>query len=190
MTTETRRASPLSVEDRRAQILDAAIPLLREHGGDVTTRQVADACGIAEGTIFRAFTDKAELVDAALARFMDPSQVRAALARVDHSAPVEERMRALVLLLADRFAGVMGLMAAAGMTRPKGARESKERFLAMLTEAIEPDAAALRVDPGTAARIMRMVAFASAIETTHGEQSLTVDELVDLILHGVLRTEG
>ena len=39
-------------------IVDAALPLLLEHGEMVTTRQIADAAGIAEGTIFRAFADK------------------------------------------------------------------------------------------------------------------------------------
>ena len=45
-----------------APIVDAVVPLLLEHGGDVTTRQIAEAAGIAEGTIFRVFPDKAALL--------------------------------------------------------------------------------------------------------------------------------
>ena len=42
-------------------IVAATLPLLLEHGELVTTRQIAEAAGIAEGTIFRVFADKDEL---------------------------------------------------------------------------------------------------------------------------------
>ena len=54
----TPRAPALSVEDRRASLVEVTIPLLREHGVGVTTKQVAEAAGIAEGTVFRAFGTK------------------------------------------------------------------------------------------------------------------------------------
>ena len=41
---------PLAPEDRRTAILAALIPLLVERGGDVTTKEIAQAAGIAEGT--------------------------------------------------------------------------------------------------------------------------------------------
>ena len=67
------RAEALPQTERRDQIVDAALPLLREHGRQVTTRQIADAAGIAEGTIFRAFASKEEIIEAALARLADAS---------------------------------------------------------------------------------------------------------------------
>ena len=45
-------------------IIEAMLPLLLEHGEMVTTRQIAEAAGIAEGTIFRVFADKDELIAA------------------------------------------------------------------------------------------------------------------------------
>ena len=51
----TPRAAPLSPDERRRAIVDAVLPLLIEHGRAVTTRQMAEAAGIAEGTIFRVF---------------------------------------------------------------------------------------------------------------------------------------
>src|SRR5660398_293669 len=70
------RAPRMSVEDRRESILDAVVPLLLSQGADVTTKDIADAAGIAEGTIFRAFVDKEELIQQAVARFMDPEPTR------------------------------------------------------------------------------------------------------------------
>lgn len=55
------RAAPMAAGDRRAAIVDSVLPLLEQHGASVTTRQIAEAAGIAEGTIFRAFPDKRAL---------------------------------------------------------------------------------------------------------------------------------
>ncbi len=58
---KSRRAESLPPDERRAMIIEAMLPLLLEHGEMVTTRQIAEAAGIAEGTIFRVFADKDEL---------------------------------------------------------------------------------------------------------------------------------
>ena len=78
-TPTQRRAPALSVDDRREMILDAAVPLIVEYGQNVTTKQIADAAGIAEGTVFRAFADKQELLAAAVRRFMDPAPFKRAI---------------------------------------------------------------------------------------------------------------
>ena len=57
-----QRALPLAPEARRKSIIDAVIPLLLENGPNVTTAQIAEAAGIAEGTIFRVFPDKTSLL--------------------------------------------------------------------------------------------------------------------------------
>ena len=41
------RAKPLSPDDRRKALVEATIPLLLEHGRAVTTKQIADAAGVA-----------------------------------------------------------------------------------------------------------------------------------------------
>ena len=56
------RAAALPVEERRAAIVTAALPLFLEGGARVTTREIATAAGIAEGTIFRVFDDKHALI--------------------------------------------------------------------------------------------------------------------------------
>ena len=57
-----QRAQPMTPDDRRAMIAEQAIPLFIEFGSSLTTRQLAEHLGIAEGTIFRAFGDKDALV--------------------------------------------------------------------------------------------------------------------------------
>ena len=61
------RARPLPPEERRAVLVAATLPLVVKHGAKVTTKQIAEAAGVAEGTIFRVFPDKEALVRAAVA---------------------------------------------------------------------------------------------------------------------------
>ena len=44
--------------------MEATLPLLRAHGLSITTRQIAEAAGVAEGTIFGVFPDKEALLQA------------------------------------------------------------------------------------------------------------------------------
>ena len=47
----TRRAPALAPEDRRAALVEVTLPLVLEHGRAVTTAQIAEAAGVAQGTI-------------------------------------------------------------------------------------------------------------------------------------------
>ena len=109
------RAQPMSPEERRESIIDAVVPLLKEHGRDVSSRQIAEAAGVAEGTIFRAFGDKETLISAAIARFFDPQPFRDALRAIDPDEPTVDKITQVVQLLRDRFHGVIGFMSALGM---------------------------------------------------------------------------
>jgi AcrR family transcriptional regulator len=63
----------MSADDRRKAIVDALLPLLVARGGEVSTREIAQAAGIAEGTIFRVFTDKRSLMLAAAEEAINPA---------------------------------------------------------------------------------------------------------------------
>ena len=82
----------MAPDERRADLVDVTLRLLRVHGRDVTTRQIAEAAGIAEGTVFRAFPTKEELVDAAVARAFEPGDLVARIEEIDPDLPLRERL--------------------------------------------------------------------------------------------------
>ncbi|WP_375389114.1 TetR/AcrR family transcriptional regulator [uncultured Amnibacterium sp.] len=182
------RARPMAPEERRRALVQCVIPLLAEHGRDVSTRQIAEACGVAEGTVFRAFGDKESLIAAAVEAYFDPEPFRAALAAVDHALPPEEKIRQVFILLRERFTGVMGFMSALRMQGgpPPSIRRADSGWMAVLEALLEPDRAALAVPPRTIARYLRLLALSSAIPHLHGDRGLEPDEIVHLIQHGVL----
>ena len=54
----------MSPDERRQAIIAATRPLLVARGGQFTIKEVAEAAGIAEGTIFRVFASKQDLMHA------------------------------------------------------------------------------------------------------------------------------
>ena len=184
----TRRAQPLSIDDRQAMIIDAVIPLLIEHGRSVTTRQIAEAAGIAEGTIFRAFGDKDSLITAAVARYLDPEPLQRALRSVDPTLPLERKIRDIVALMRERFGGVFKVMAAVGnWERPPGATQRHE-FGQIIAELLEPERSALNWPADAVAHIIRLVTFASSIPQFNENSVMSDDELARMIVYGIAGT--
>ena len=99
-----RRAAAMSPEDRRSAIVETTIPLLLAHGESVTSRQIADAAGIAEGTIFRAFVDKDALITAALDAALDTEPFEQALGDIDPELPLADLVTEAVTISQRRVA--------------------------------------------------------------------------------------
>ncbi|MBA8807403.1 TetR/AcrR family transcriptional regulator [Promicromonospora sukumoe] len=114
MDNARTRAPRMSPEDRKAAIVDAVLPLVAERGHDITSRELAHAAGVAEGTLFRAFGDKTALVGAVavegLARAGRPEETLAELSGIDPALPLERRLELVIELGRHRVAEVMRWM--------------------------------------------------------------------------------
>ena len=189
------RAAPLPLDERRAALIAATEPLLERFGRDVSTRQITEAAGVAEGTIFRAFATKEALIDAVIEDAYNIQHTCNELAQVDLGQSLEERLIAAVGVLQGRLRRVFTLFAALQLHKQAPDRDSirakQQADNALLNDAIavliEPDQDQLRLSPLEAASVLRAITFSMSHHIL-GEQRLAEPhQIVDLVLYGVCR---
>ena len=195
MTARQTRAEPLAPDDRRRAIIKAVIPLLVQHGSAVTTRQMAEAAGIAEGTIFRVFPDKHALIHEAVRFSMDPAPVQKGLSEIYDSAPIEVQLAEAARIILESFEGVIALITALRTTPssdsppppspPAFVAEANAAINQSLTELFERHRDRLRIEPSRAAAAFRGLIFAGGHPMMSRGEKLTVQEIVDVLLSGV-----
>ena len=83
MPVRSERARRMPPAERREALINATLPLVLWHGPGVTTRQIAEAADVAEGTIFRVFEGKEALIRAVTERAFDPAPALAEIAAID-----------------------------------------------------------------------------------------------------------
>lgn len=165
-------------------IVDAALPLILEFGERVTTRQIADAAGIAEGTIFRAFSDKDEVIKEALEKALDPEPLEVALERIDVHQPLEKCLDAAISAIQTRVFDTWKLMSAVGPRFHPEKRTAPQPVSAALTRVFEAHKDRLSLKPAEAAKRLRAVTLA----LTHpmlNDQSMSAKEVAQQFLYGV-----
>ncbi|HEX6220712.1 MAG TPA: TetR family transcriptional regulator, partial [Acidimicrobiia bacterium] len=160
-----QRARPLPAEDRRQAIVEAVIPLIMEQGASVTTAAIAEAAGIAEGTIFRVFPDKGSLLVEALKTCFDPAPTLDQLARIEPGLPFEIKLRkaaAIIIRRAERVHAVAAMLRTLPPPeRPtheeahKAAIEANSMILWGLTRMFDDERVKLAIEPARAAAAFR-----------------------------------
>ncbi|MDG4821998.1 TetR/AcrR family transcriptional regulator [Asanoa sp. WMMD1127] len=193
-SSATGRARPLPPEERRAALVAATLPLVVQHGTKVTTKQIAEAAGVAEGTIFRVFPDKETLVREAIATVLDPLPTVAALNAIDLDLPVRERMAEAVDILRKRLETAFAVMSALRMDGPQHHkpedRPSHQPMLDAIERLVAPDEDQFRLPATEVARMLRLLTFAGTHRIITDNHPLTTEEVVSVLLDGVLRRPG
>jgi AcrR family transcriptional regulator len=205
-----RRAPAMSQEERRAAIVRSTLPLLLEHGGTVSTTQIAAAAGIAEGTVFRAFKDKQELLLACVQAGMNSDEEVARIAAIGHDGPLHARLAEGVRAVSgylDRVWAIGQAVRSGGLgpevmqRRMHGDGESSAprepgpppeflRVSQAMSGLFNEVTDNLRIDTDRAVRMLLSLVFSNRMRATgFGEPIEDPAEIVDLFLHGVMDTE-
>ena len=85
----------------------------------MTTKEIAKAAGVAEGTIFSVFADKDDLVEAAARAGFDPGPTAAGLDAIDPALSIDDRLAEAIELLQGYLDGVWQLMSTLCVGRDK-----------------------------------------------------------------------
>jgi AcrR family transcriptional regulator len=188
MTTSVQkgRAAALPMEERRSTIVAATLPLFLSQGAAITTREIAQAAGIAEGTIFRVFPDKTALLDAVIEAALDPTPADAAIEKIDPSLPLEDRLVSVVEILRKRVLYLFRVFSAASGTT-RGAQTERSHDLPALTAIFAAEADQLSRPPADASRVLRGLTFACVHPSFGTEEPLTSQEIVMVFLDGIRR---
>lgn len=186
------RAPALAPDARRETIIAAATPLVLEHGRAVTTKQIATAAGIAEGTIFRVFATKEALLDAVIAEAFDMEPYIRSLEDLDSTGTVDQVLTRLAQAQLDRFAQVFRLISVLGLGGPPK-HELAHGWLDRIAEAhralLEPHRDQLRLPVIEVMRYVRLLAFSGSNPHITDGRLLTAAEIASLVLDGA-RKEG
>lgn len=180
----SRRAAPLPPSERRRSIITAALPLLVERGASVTSRELAAAAGVSEGTLFKVFGDKDELIRAAVAVAIDPEPFEAAVSAIDREQPFAGRLVDATTLIQRRIVDIWQLISKLDAHRHHEPKHQPLPDSAALTALMASGGDAVDEPPADAARLLRALTLAM----THPLFTPTprsADDIVHVFLHGV-----
>ncbi len=183
MAKQEHRASPLTRVDRREAIVTAVLPLVAARGTAVTSRELSETAGVAEGTIFKAFADKDDLFRAVLDRVTDPEPTERGIRSIDPALAFEQRLEVAAELMQRRLVDVWNILSkigAVGMPVERRTMPASEATVELFAAAPER----LRITPDDAARRFRTLIIAFSQPVLY-DPAPNAAELVRFFLHGV-----
>lgn len=192
------RAIPLPPDDRRQALIDATLPLLLARGPAVTTREIAEAAGIAEGTIFRVFETKQELVQATVAAALRPTETIERLEHLPVGQTLESRVQEILHLLGEEIVRVRSLFV--HFAHPPGDAENQPRqttctnprnphqdLTTAVMAALAPYLDRLDASPDLAARTLISLAFTNNFLFLSHLPTAGSSDLTRVALHGLAK---
>lgn len=193
----------MTPDERRQAIIDATLPLLLANGPELSTREIAQAAGVAEGTIFRAFETKSDIIHATIHAAMEPTTALDALAALPSDQSLEQRVIGILAVLSEEIGRTRALFThlagvgfgprqphppSAGKPHP-GPHEGRLRMFAGTGEALEPYADQLSVEVSTASRLLNALAFASSFGAADDSDRTSPTTMAKVVLHGIAEGE-
>ncbi len=189
----------MAPDERRRAIIEATTQLVLDIGPEVTTRQIADACGLAEGTLFRAFESKRDILKAVVEHIIDPAGILDRIALLPEDQPLPDVIAALVDSVGSAMKRVRSVMAALHSQlredHPHGPPHDQDKskfferhaqLMGAMTQVLHPYANELRVEPDVAAAFIQTTVFASALPMVGAKiDDRTV--LTDLLIHALVK---
>lgn len=179
------------------------IDLLSQRHDLPSTREIASAAGVAEGTLFRVFDTKDALVEAVVGAVVCPAPLLRGIEEIDTALPLRERALCAARLLMARYARIFALLGPLGVVGPPthhdhpgcpkpdtSSQSAQERSAARLVALFEPDAAYLRLEPAEFTRVLRMLALGGCHRHVASDHPLTPEQVTDLLLDGALRRDA
>jgi AcrR family transcriptional regulator len=169
-------------------IVNATLGLLLQNPEMVTTRQIADAAGIGEGTIFRVFADKDAVIAAAVAAALDVAPLERAIETIDRTLPLDDALAAAIVIMQQRVVDIWRLFSNLG-PRFHDRAPRPPADIDALVGLFEAHRARLTVEPVVAARLLRALTLSATHPMLVGEP-MAPAEIVKLFLHGVCVMEA
>ena len=173
---------------RRAAIIDAVIPLLRTRGRSVSSKELAAAAGVAEGTIFAVFDDKETLLTAAVAKMLDTQPAADRLAEIDPGLPLDTRVALATDILLELLAEIWQVLVTLELRDVRRSPSPRRKAETFTTEHVakifEPSRHELRVEPVAAAKALVSLTLTGANPIAWAAP-LTVTDIVTLLLNGI-----
>lgn len=178
------------------------MPLLVDRGPAVTTREIAEAAGVAEGTLFRVFPDKKALLLAVAEHLVDPDRSeRALMAELESAVDLPAKVVATVAHLRDRMHNITLVITALRQALvadgtdhghqdgpPAFLAEANRRLLeAIATHVFEPHRDQLRIEPEQAALVVRTQVFGMWHPGIALDAPMTPEDLASVLLEGLAR---
>lgn len=200
---ETRKRAPrMSGEQRKGMIVQATLPLLEKYGSKVTTLQIAEAAGISEPAIYRAFADKNEVIRACLKEATNPNNViqelqtikeheidKCLLAIMNSLQSYGKRSSTMIAMLRTTSPALLNDQDSITEERKqqlhKGRMTSLEGIREAVARVLETNEVNLRISIEEATSFILTIGLSTRLGDR--ENQLSIEKLVNYMLYGIFQ---